>query len=157
MGPAGPTGPTGPAADLTEILNRLTVIESFLYLSDVTELWSPTPSLSGLGAGVIHSGYTYNFWGIGTLDHQQTLTNGTTYYLIYSSQYEPLTFYQGESTIGTLCIETPGTPARTYTMPIRFDATGIYFRPSEQLTNLPVGTTFKFTQALILVTPDSAP
>ena len=42
-----------------------------------------------------------------------------------------------------------------YTMLIRFDSTGIYIRLGSQLTNFPVGTTFKFTKALILVPPDS--
>jgi len=140
--------------DLILLERRVTYIEDFIFLSDVEEVWSPTAALSGLGSGVISTGFTHNFWGIGNLDHSQTLTNGTTYYLIYGSQYEPLTYYVGESTLGTLWIETPGTPARIYTMPIRFDATGIYFRPSEQLTNLPVGTSFKFTQALILVGPE---
>jgi len=133
------------------IYERISTIEAFLYLSDVTELWSTLPALLGLGSGAIHSGYTHNFWGIGTLNHTQTLSNGGTYYLITAAQYEPLSYYQGESTIGTLWIEVPGSPVKVYTMPIRFDKTGIYFRPTEQLTNLPVGTTFKFTQALILV------
>ncbi|MCL2675434.1 MAG: hypothetical protein FWE84_02430 [Firmicutes bacterium] len=137
--------------DIIDINYRISVIESFIYLSDVVEIWSLNPSLSGLGIGVIYAGFTYNFWGIGALDHQQTLTNGNIYYLITSAQYPPLTYYQGDTTIGTLWIETPAHTV--YSFPIRFDATGIYFRPDTQLTNLPVGTTFKFTQTLILVQP----
>ena len=138
-------------SEIISIYKRIEIIESFLYLSDVIELWSQSAALLGLGSGVIYSGYTYNFWGIGMLDHQQTLINGTTYYLITASQFLPLTYYSGEATLGTLWIEPPGGAIQT--MPIRFDATGIYFRPSTQLTNLPIGTTFKFTQALILVAP----
>jgi len=161
--PPGPPGPPGECeCDLTDIENRLTVIEKslieikgFIYLSDVVEIWSLTAALSGLGVGIIHAGFTYNFWGIGAIDHTQTLSNGSTYYLITSSQFSELTYYQGDTTIGTLWIETP--TGSVYNMPIRFDSTGIYFRPDQQLTNLPAGTTFKFTQALILVDPsDSA-
>lgn len=132
---------------------EITYIKNFIYLSDGTQIWSPTAQLSGLGSAVIHSGYTYNFWGIGALDHQQTLNNGATYYLILSSQYNELTYYSGDTTIGTLWIETPSEDV--YTLPIRFDRTGIYFTPTSQMTNLPVGTTFKFTQALILVDPNA--
>jgi len=160
-GPVGPQGPQGECAcDLTElenqitnIINQINYIEQFIYLSDVIEIWSTAPALIGLGSAVIHSGYTYNFWGIGSLDHQQTLVNGTTYYLINSSQYTELTYYQGDTTIGTLWIETP--TGIVYNMPIRFDDTGIYFTPSNNINNLPIGTTFKFTQALILVNPSS--
>ncbi|MCL2574344.1 MAG: hypothetical protein FWE34_07335 [Defluviitaleaceae bacterium] len=182
QGPSGPPGPQGERGmqgtqgpqgepgtcpyDFEELERRVTILEkeivniytiihrleSFIYLSDVEELWSLTPALRGLGSGVIHSGFTYNFWGIGALDHVQTLTNGVRYYLITASQYEPLTYYQGEPTLGTLWIDAPGRAIET--MPIRFDETGIYFIPTTQMTNLPVGTVFKFTQALILVSPD---
>ncbi len=141
-----------------EVINlqqQITTSQNFIYLSDITYIWSTTTQLLGLGAAVIHSGYTYNFWGIGALDHQQTLSNNTTYYLIHGSQYPELAFYEGDTTISTLWIETPA--GNVYTLPIRFDATGIYFAPNSQLTNLPIGTTFKFTQALILVEPDAVP
>ena len=140
--------------EITNIYNKIHIIESFIYLSDVVEYWSLTAALSGLGAAVISAGFTYNFWGIGALNHQQTLNNGSTYYLITSSQCPELGYYQGDSTIGTLWIETPAG-GNLYSLPIRFDSTGIYFTPTNQMTSLPVGTTFKFTQALILVTPDS--
>jgi len=164
QGPPGPQGIPGECpydfeallervvqleTEITRIYERIEIIESFLYLSDIIEVWSQLPALLGLGVGIIYSGYTYNFWGIGRLDHVQTLTNGSTYYLITSSQFLPLTYYGGEPTLGTLWIEPPG--AAIITMPIRFDATGIYFIPPSQMTNLPIGTTFKFTQALILV------
>ena len=140
---------------LTTIENNITVIQDFLYLSDVEEIWSQTTALSGLGAAVIYSGYTYNFWGIGALNHTQTLVNGSTYYLITSAQYPPLTLYQGTATIGTLWVIPPS--GALLTLPIQFDATGIYFTPNSQMTNLPIGTTFKFTQALILVDPTATP
>ena len=137
---------------LLDLYEQLYCIEQFLQLSNVTEMWSPTIELSGTGVAVIYSGYTYNFWGIGALDHQQTLNSMTTYYLITSDQYPTLELYQGEATIGTLWVETPF--GETYSLPVRFDNTGVYFTPYAQLTNLPVGTTFKFTQSLILVDPD---
>ncbi len=70
---------------------------------------------------------------------------------IEGDQYPELANYQGDTTIGTLWIETPA--GVVYSYPIRFDRTGIYFTPNNQLTNLPAGTTFKFTQALILAPP----
>ena len=142
---------------ISDMSSQINSIEQFVHLSDVTNIWSTTPELSGLGAAVINSGYTYNFWGIGTLNHQQTLNQGTTYYLIDSSQFQPLTYYQGDSTIGTLWIETPEPSSSMYSLPIRFDATGIYFVPDINYLNLPVGTTFRFTQSLILVDPLASP
>jgi hypothetical protein len=97
---------------------------------------------------IVRTGFTYNFWGTGSLDHVQTIANNVTYYLILGSQYAPLAAYRGETTIGTLWIETPS--GVVHTMPIRFDQTGIYFTARSQLTNLPVGTTFTFSQALLL-------
>jgi len=138
---------------IVDIYEKITIIEGFIYLSDVVQVWSTTPSLSGIGTGIIYSGFTYNFWGIGYLDHSQTLNNGTKYMLMSASQFPDLQSYQGDTTIGTLWIETPA--GVVYSLPIRFDETGIYFIPSTQMTNLPAGTTFKFTQALILVTSDS--
>ena len=142
---------TNIADEITSIFDNLQRIEDFVNLSSVTEMWALLPELSGLGVAVIHSGYTHNFWGIGTLNHQQTLNSGEVYYLVASSQYEPLTYYQGDSTIGTLWIETPSPSTSVYSFPIRFNATGIYFIPDTTYQNLPPGTAFKFTQALILV------
>jgi len=136
---------------ISSMFDQIGSLEQFIYLSDVTDIWSQTAELSGLGSAVINSGYTYNFWGIGTLNHQQTLNSGTVYYLIDSSQYSPLTYYQGDSTIGTLWIETPAPSTSVYSLPIRFDATGIYFSPDTTYQNLPAGTTFRFTQSLILI------
>jgi len=133
------------------LFNEISKIERFVHLSDVTSIMSQTAELSGLGVAVISSGYTFNFWGIGTLNHMQTLEAGQTYYLIESSQYEPLSYYQGTATIGTLWIETPGTPISLFSVPIRFDGTGIYFSLDSTYQNLPIGTTFRFTQALVLV------
>jgi uncharacterized repeat protein (TIGR01451 family) len=136
--------------DLADMNEGVNVIERFLYLSDVTEIWSLTPELAGLGAAVIFIGYNYNFWGIGELESQQTLNSGETYYLITSSQYPPLAFYQGSSTIGTLWLEAPLAVANKF--PIHFDGSGIYFIPDSPMI-LPAGTKFSFTQQLILVDP----
>ena len=137
--------------EIQAIFQKIDALENFVHLSDVVELLSLFPPLSGLGVSVITSGYTHNFWGTGTLNHQQTLVAGEVYYIITADQYPPLTNYQGESTISTLWIETPGPDPLVYSLPIRFDDTGIYFRPDTTYPNLPVGTIFRFTQALILV------
>ena len=146
---------TAIADQITGVIGQLQIIEEFVHLSDVTEMWSLTPKLAGIGVAVITSGYTHNFWGIGTLNQQQTLNAGETIYLITVSQYPPLGFYQGDSTIGTLWIETPGPTTNIFSFPVRFDAAGIYFTPNATYQNLPPGTSFKFTQALILVKPST--
>jgi len=130
-------------------------LESFVFLSDVVQVWSTTTQLLGAGVGVIHAGFTYNIWGIGALDHQQTLNVGQTYYLIQGSQIPELAWYQGETTLGNLWIETPG--GNVYNLSIRFDSSGIFFTPINQMSNLPIGTVLKFTQALILVDPGVNP
>ena len=139
--------------EIAATTERLVEIDNFLHLSDMTEMWSADPTLGGLGAAVIKSGYTFNFWGIGTLNQQQTLVPADTYYLITAAQFPPLALYQGDSTISTLWIETPGPASLITSQPIRFDATGIYFMPSQTYANLPPGTIFRFTQSLILVEP----
>ena len=138
--------------ELTNMYQTLMFAEGFIYLSDINEIWTTTTELTGLGVAVTHSGYGYNFRGIGTLAHCQTLVNGTTYYLIQSSQYPDLSLHQGEKTTGTLWIETPDK--ENIPLPIHFDKTGIYFTPIKQLPTLPARTTFQFTQTLILVTPN---
>jgi hypothetical protein len=138
--------------DLASLESRITNIENFVYLANFSEIWSLTPELSGLGIGVIHTGYTHSIWGLGSLNHQQTLVNGEIYYLITSSQYPALLLSQGDAEIGTLWIETP--TGNLYSTPIRFDETGIFFKTNNQLTNLPIGTTFKFAHTLLLVDPD---
>jgi len=142
---------------IVSIIDQIDTIEQLIRLSEVTTLYSQTPELSALGAAVINSGYIYNFWGIGTLSHQQTLYEGTVYYLVDISQFEPLSFYQGSSTISTLWIELPAPSTVTYSLPIRFDAAGIYFIPDTTYLNLPAGTAFRFTQTLILVDPEPQP
>jgi len=118
---------------------------------------SNTPELAGLGSVVINSGYTYNFWGTGTLNHQQTLLAQTPYYIVESIQFEPLTYYQGGSTIGTLWIETLEPSAQIFSLPVRFDATGIFFTPATTYVDLLVGTTFRFAQSLSLVNASLQP
>jgi hypothetical protein len=126
----------------------VTYLENFVRLSDVVDVPTSTPALSGIGTSVISSGYTYNFWGDGQIDHQQSLNNGQTYYIMRTADYPELALYQGDSTIGTMWIETP--VGDVYTLPVRFDETGIYFTPSNNFSKIPAGSTFKFTQALIL-------
>ncbi|MCL2382835.1 MAG: hypothetical protein FWC79_01355 [Oscillospiraceae bacterium] len=134
--------------NVKNIYERIESIQSFIDWSDVTNVMHSTNTLRGIGAGVIHSGFTYNFWGIGSLDHQQTLSSGSTYYIITSDDYPPLKLYQGDSAaVATLWIQAGGT---LYTEPLRFDEKGLYFTASNQMSNLPIGTTFCFTQALIL-------
>ena len=141
----------GIPANVSMFIERLEYLEQFLNVSNVIVIHSKTAQLLDLGIAVVHSGSTYNIQGIGTLNHVQTLNNGTTYYLITSDQYEPITWFIGESVIGTLWVITPS--GVTHNMPIKIDNTGIYFTPSSQLSNLPIGTTFRFMQTIILKKP----
>jgi uncharacterized repeat protein (TIGR01451 family) len=137
--------------DTTDLNDEIQSIKDFLLVSEVSELWSETPELSGLGVAVIFSGYMFNFWGIGALDHQQTLNGGEAYYLMSSSQYPALALYQGELTFGTLWLEDPSGSVTQF--PLRLDGSGIYFVPESQLIDLPAGTAFSFAKPLILVSP----
>ena len=141
---------------IVNIFDQLKTISDFIHLSDVEQMFSEPP-LSGLGVAVIDSGHTYNFWGTGTLSQQVTLNQGTTYTIIQSSQFLPLTYYQGDSTIGTLWIVKPAPSSDVYSLPVHFDGTGIYFTPDTTYTDLPTGTAFRFTQSLILVEPEAGP
>ena len=140
---------------ISYIIDEINRIERFIYVSDKTDIDSLTPQLLGVGVSVMHVGFEYEFWGIGSLNQTTSLTNGERYYIITSDQYEPFKFYVAEATITTLWIETPR--GDLYSLPVRFDGSGIYFTPRQQLTNLPVGTTFKFTQTLILIDPNEFP
>jgi len=133
--------------NLLSIANHIDGLEQFLTVSEVTEIWSETPELLGLGVAVISIGNSYNFWGIGMLDSDQVLDPGNNYYLIGSYQFSKLSFYRGSRTTGTLWIEDPILGLMRY--PLRFDATGIYFVPSSTM-NLSSGTQFSFTLLLIL-------
>jgi len=134
---------------IADIVQEIYELEQLVYLSEEVSIWSQTSELAGVGVSVINSGFTYNFWGIGALSSQQTLSAQTVYYLITSGQYEPLTYYEGDSAIGTLWIATPS--GSSYSLPIFFDSTGIYITPGITYQDLPAGTVLRFTQALILV------
>ena len=115
-----------------DLETQVQFLEDFVQLSEISTFWSTNTALSRIGVSVIFSGHTYNFWGVGSLDHAQSLANGTTYYIITSAQVPQLLWYQGEATIGTLWISTPA--GVTYTLPIRFDRTGVYFTPNTQIS-----------------------
>ena len=173
QGVPGPTGPQGPEPDLTDILNRLSYLEdqmdtlsqlesrletvveemrTFVYTSEYTEVWSTDSRLFRLGAGIVRTGITHSFFGIGQLDHTQTLTSGTTYTLILGSQYAPLTWYVGDATYAQMWIDAPGRAL--ISIPIHVDASGIKFTMPSQESGLPVGTRIRFTVALVLIPPD---
>jgi hypothetical protein len=135
---------------LTTIFTKLEYIDRSIEISPVRTAMSPTPAMAGLGASVISIGPTYNYWGIGTLTTGQSWGQ-TSIYLVTPAQFPELARYQGEPTIGTVWY-SPGGTGVPQSMPILIDHTGIYIHPSNQI-NVNAGTTFKFTQALILVDP----
>jgi len=135
---------------ISDAFSQMDGIEQFVHLSEVDEMWSLTLEILGVGAAVIRSGYTYNFWGTGAVEQAITLVAGVDYYIIDSTQFTPLLQYVGAPTIGTLWIDTQTVPPDTFSLPIRFDSTGIYFNPDDNC-ELPAGAILRFTQALILV------
>ncbi|MCL2811240.1 MAG: collagen-like protein [Clostridia bacterium] len=165
-GPQGPVGPEGPMPDLSEIYNKLDELENeiititteihdlqhFVYESEYTEIWSTVPSLSGIGVGVVRTGITHSFFGIGAFDHVQTLS-GSTYTLITAAQYPPLQLYVGDATYAQMWIDAPDRAI--ISMPIKIDATGIRFTNPSTQTNLPIGTLVRFTVALVLLPSES--
>ena len=65
-----------------------------------------------------------------------------------ASQYPTLANYTGLPTVGTIWFKQPdGT---TISITVYFDNTVVYAEPTENIS-LPAGTTFNFTQLLILV------
>jgi len=138
--------------NLFDISDSLEEIKRFIYLSDVVTIMSDTPELAGLGVAVIYLGFTYNFWGVGTLDDPQTLNAGETYYLARFEQFSPISFYQGDPTISTLWVKPPGGSFSK--IPLQLDGTGIYITPNSSLSFV-AGTKFSFTQSLILVDGES--
>ncbi|MCL2755602.1 MAG: hypothetical protein FWE45_00945 [Firmicutes bacterium] len=143
---------------ITNILNEISRIENFVFLSDVRTFPTTNNLLNGISVSTINAGHTFNFWGSGFTVDSPTLNNNTVYYIIDQSrtayQIPELQWYQGDSTIGTLWIEIPGVTA-VYSFPLRFDSSGIYFRTTQAVNNIVPGTLFKFTQALILVDPST--
>ena len=159
---------------LTALEEHVFEIEKFVTISEVTDYMAPTSvttPIRGIGVSAIRIGNTYNIWGTGALPGPGSisLNGGTTYYLllagtptdpnapILDKMYE-LTWYVGDPTIGTLWIKDEGHAGGSayYSLPLQFDSTGIYFSiPSGNINNLTPGTTFKFTQALILVPPST--
>jgi len=136
---------------IADIVSRVFTLEEFVEFSDEVPMWSQTAELFGLGVTVIYSGHTYNFWGTGALAQTETFLGGVPYYLLEASQFLPLSYYQGDPTISTLWIETPASPPLIVSLPVRIDETGIFFVPDVTYAGLPAGTTFRFTQSLILV------
>jgi hypothetical protein len=106
------------------------------------------PNLTGIGTSVIEIGDTYNYWGIGDLDNSESLQNGQTYYIATADQFPELADYQGAPTITSLWVQEPGQ--EPISVPAYIDNTGIYFHPTNTLNKLDAGTTFRFTQSLIL-------
>ena len=130
---------------LSGIDTDIDIIKTFLFLNDPIEVWSTTPQLAGCGVSISTQGYTSTFSGIGALTSQQTLTNGTRYNIITASQYPPLQELT-KRIVGTVWLIETNTDT---TLPLFIDSTGIWIKPRTQLTNLPVGSTFNFTDTLI--------
>jgi hypothetical protein len=156
QGIQGERGEQGPEPDLSDLYDRMSALEAhveqlqnFVYTSEYTEVWSTDSRLLSLGVGVVRTGITHSFFGIGKLSHQQTLTSGTTYTLISASQYPPLTRYVGDATYAQMWMEA--SDRALISIPIHLDEVGIRFTMPSQQSNLPVGTLLRFTVALVLM------
>jgi hypothetical protein len=153
-GATGPQGPTG-VCDCSALSDRISQLEttvqnlvSYVTPSAVRSVKSNDPALSGTGTSVIQTGDSYVYWGYDTLTNGTSLNNGQRYYLATVDQFPELQKYQGAPTITTMWIVEPD--GSTYTVPLYFDSTGIYFTPQNNINHLNGGTTFRFTQSLIL-------
>lgn len=141
------------AGELAKLHQRIDSITQSITVSEVTVIPTPTADLSGLSVSVISIGSQFNFFGTGNLDHTQTLNNGTKYYLLtqdvqgYPAQFEALDYYLGDPAVCTLWITSGATG---YSLPLFFDRTGIWFRPTSNIANVAEGSTFSFTMLLIL-------
>ena len=136
---------------LATIETNISLIKQDIEISDVRTAMSTTNSMMGLGASVISIGPTYNYWGVGTLNSGQSWGQ-TNIFLVTPTQFPELAWYQGDPTIGTAWFSSGGSGV-PQSIPVFIDAKGIYIHPNSNI-NVSAGTTFKFTQALILVNPN---
>jgi len=133
--------------EIRKLQAQIIQIEGDITVSGVTDVPVTTAGLAGLNVSYLTIGSQFNFFGTGSLNAGISLVNGQTYFLATSSQIAALGWYLGGATASTLWITSGAT---AYSLPLKFDATGIYLTPATQLSNLASGTTFNFTQTLFL-------
>jgi len=136
--------------DIVNINTAISNLEDFVFISDFAEVYTTYSQLSRLGVGVVRTGITHSFFGIGALDHTQTLAGGTVYTLITSAQYPPLALYVGTPTYTQGWLVSP-TGAVLATMPVLLDGTSVRFILDSQQPGVPAGSTVRFTVALVLL------
>lgn len=142
--------------DIVNINNKITEIENFIFVSEFVEVFSTDLRLSHLGVGVVRTGITHSFFGIGALDHTQTLAGGTVYTLMTSAQYPPLALYVGTPTYTQGWLVSP-TGTVLATMPVLLDGTSVRFVLDSQKPGVPANSTVRFTVALALISGTPAP
>ena len=164
-GPTGPQGPEGPEPDLTEIYERLEYLEesitqikqdiydlkTFVYESEYTEIFATDSRLRNWGVGVVRTGITHSFFGIGKLAPPAHSLGSGTYTLITADQYPPLKLYVGDTTYTQMWIDDPTPTTALITLPVKIDQTGIYFTVPSTFSNLQPNTLLRFTVALVLL------
>lgn len=107
-----------------------------------------SPSDRHYQIGVIWSGYTYNFWFISPNNSRTLVIESGKQILLSANDFEPLSWYQGQTTYGTAWINSNGSYKL---IPIMFDSTGIYTNIGNRETQV---SNIKFTQTLILTPPN---
>ena len=119
-----------------------------------------SPDTNHFQMGVIWSGYTYNFWLIspenGTTNPRLlSFSQNVVYRLLRSEDFDPLTWYQGQATFGTVWCDSGNSTTSTFTaIPVMIDHSGLYIKPTTSMNNI---RNMKFTQTLILTPPDPNP
>lgn len=132
--------------------------------SQVTNLRSR--DIPGLGVSVLSTGYMYNFWNYGSMSSPYPIIinrdaenpEGIVYLAEAVDRetgevlFEPLTWYQGQATVGMCYVQgaVPG-PADGF-IPIYFDGTGVYIRVEDRYT-FTIKSTYNFIRTLILTAP----
>jgi len=152
--------------ELDSLVKRLEIVEDFI---DSTDYWEiPSPTYPGIVIGVLRTGKTYNFWGMGAYDGslgEIPQVRGQSYEVIPASLFLPLGLYIGDPTYGTMFqVRTYASSSEAVSpaMPIMFDGTGIRYIYLGEGNGVMEGTEFKFTQPLILayfpeLSPSPAP
>jgi len=166
-------GPTD--VDITKLYEYINELYRFITFSDVhvyTTYSAPfyrtgyapaagsevslvnSPDANHYQVGVIWSGHTYNFWLISPSTQRSiSFAQGTNYYILRAQDFidqdgnRPLTWYQGQTTFGTVWAEYSNGNYNAF--PVMLDNTGIYFSPGSQSSIVNI----KFTQTLILTPP----
>ena len=133
--------------EICKLQNQIAAINTELEVSTLSAVSTRDTTFAGITTSILSQGEKYNLWGSGSTTSGGSLANGQTYYIMTGSDFAPLSYYQGSSSITTMWLHSG---SNDYSFPLRFDTTGIYFTCPTGGVSFTAGATLGFTQTLIL-------